>query len=73
MQHNLNFVDIIVRYAFLMFFGILGGVLQSLPIMLIGMLFFFSAVLGWCPIFQVLGINHHKGGMLCNTEEQDGH
>lgn len=73
MQHNLNFIDVIVRYAFLMLFGIVGGVLHSLPLMLVGLLFFFSAILGWCPIYQALGINNHKGGMLCNPDEKNGH
>lgn len=70
MQYNMNFVDVIIRYAMLMVFGIVGGLLGSLPIMLIGLLFFFSAILGWCPVFHVLGINHHKDGMLCNPEDK---
>jgi hypothetical protein len=27
---------------------------------LLGLPFFWSAILGWCPIFYILGINHHN-------------
>jgi hypothetical protein len=65
LQYNMNMVDIIFRYALLMVIVIIGGALQSIPIMLLGLPFFWSAILGWCPIFYLLGINHHtaKGGM----------
>jgi hypothetical protein len=59
LEHNMNMVDVILRYAALMIIVILGGVLQSIPIMLLGLPFFWSAILGWCPIFWMLGINHH--------------
>jgi hypothetical protein len=65
LQYNMNMVDIIFRYALLMVIVIIGGALQSIPIMLLGLPFFWSAILGWCPIFYILGINHHtaKSGM----------
>lgn len=63
MQPNMNFVDILVRYGLLMITVITGGLLQSLPLMLLGLVFFFAAVLGWCPIFHVLGINHNTKEM----------
>ncbi|MCP4439518.1 MAG: DUF2892 domain-containing protein [Aureispira sp.] len=63
MTHNMNFFDIILRYAALMIIVIIGGALGSLPVMLLGMPFFFAAILGWCPIFAALGINNHKGAM----------
>ena len=58
-------VDIIFRYALLMVIVIIGGALQSIPSMLLGLPFFWSAILGWCPIFYLFGINHHtaKSGM----------
>jgi hypothetical protein len=57
--------DIILRYAMLMIIVIIGGALGSILIMLLGLPFFFSAILGWSPLFYILGINHHdaKNGM----------
>ena len=63
MEHNMNMFDVIIRYALLMVIVITGGILQSLPIMLLGMPFFFAAILGWCPLFHLLGINHHTKEM----------
>ena len=59
LQHNMNMFDIILRYAMLMIIVIIGGALGSIPIMLLGLPFFWSAILGWSPIFFLLGINHH--------------
>jgi hypothetical protein len=59
LQHNMNMFDIILRYAMLMIIVIIGGALGSIPIMLLGLPFFWSAILGWSPIFYLLGINHH--------------
>jgi hypothetical protein len=59
LQYNMNVFDIILRYAILMIIVIIGGALGSIPIMLLGLPFFFSAILGWSPIFYLLGINHH--------------
>jgi hypothetical protein len=65
LQHNMNMFDVILRYAALMIIVIIGGALGSIPIMLLGLPFFWSAVLGWSPLFYLLGINHHnaKNGM----------
>ena len=65
LQYNMNMFDIILRYAMLMIIVIIGGALGSIPIMLLGLPFFFSAILGWSPLFYILGINHHdaKNGM----------
>ncbi len=65
LQHNMNMFDIILRYAILMIIVIIGGALGSIPIMLLGLPFFWSAILGWSPLFYILGINHHdaKNGM----------
>jgi hypothetical protein len=65
LQYNMNMFDVILRYAFLMVIVIIGGALGSITIMLLGLPFFFSAILGWSPIFYILGINHHdsKNGM----------
>lgn len=65
LEYNMNMFDVILRYAALMIIVIIGGALGSIPVMLLGLPFFFSAILGWSPIFYLLGINHHdsKNGM----------
>jgi hypothetical protein len=65
LNYNMNMFDVIMRYAILMVIVIVGGALHSIPLMLLGLPFFWSAILGWCPVFYVLGINHHnsKNGM----------
>ena len=55
---NLNFMDIGIRYAMVMLIGIVGGLLNSLPIMALAIPFFMTAILGYCPIYTVLGIDH---------------
>jgi hypothetical protein len=59
LQYNMNIFDIMLRYVMLMILVIIGGALRSIPIMLLGLPFFWSAILGWSPIFYLLGINHH--------------
>lgn len=73
MAHNMNIIDVVLRYAALMIIVIIGGVFNSIPLMLLGMPFFFAAILGWCPIFAALGINHHTGGMLSNPNCEAKH
>lgn len=60
LSYNMNMFDVVMRYAMLMIIVIVGGALHSIPIMLLGLPFFWSAILGWCPIFYILGINHHN-------------
>ncbi len=66
LAHNMSITDVILRYAALMIIVIIGGALQSIPFMLLGLPFFWSAILGWCPAFWALGINRHtkKNGMM---------
>ena len=59
LQYNMNIFDIMIRYVILMILVIIGGALRSITIMLLGLPFFWSAILGWSPIFYLLGINHH--------------
>ena len=58
MKPNMNFRDIFIHYMIMMVVGIIGGLMGSLPVMLIGMFFFFCGITGWSPIFSMLGINH---------------
>lgn len=66
LEHNMSLTDVILRYVALMIIVIIGGVLHSIPIMLLGLPFFWSAILGWSPIFWMLGINRHtkENGMM---------
>lgn len=63
MDYNLSYTEVLVRYALMAAMVIIGGLLHSLPIMLIGLPFFLTGILGWCPIYTMLGINHaHQTG-----------
>ncbi len=73
MQHNMNFVDIVIRYTILMIIVIIGGLFNSIALMLLGLPFFFAAISGWCPLFAALGINHHKGAMLIDPNHKEEH
>ena len=66
LEHNLSMIDVVLRYAALMIIVMIGGVLHSIPVMLLGLPFFWTAILGWCPVFWLMGINHHtkKNGMI---------
>ncbi len=58
LQYNLSFVDISIRYAIIIALGILFGVTQFYPLIVLAVLVFISAVTGMCPIYSLLGINH---------------
>ena len=47
---NLNFNEIIIRYAVLIVIGIMAGVFQNFFLIVPAMAVFLTAVLGWCPI-----------------------
>jgi len=44
----------------LMFVGIAAGIFKTPAIILLALPFFITAMTGWCPLYQILGINHHK-------------
>jgi hypothetical protein len=62
--YNLSFPEIISRHLLGMFIGIIGGFLSYYvsPIFIvvaaISPVLILTAILGWCPIYQFLGINH---------------
>ncbi|MDX2002343.1 MAG: DUF2892 domain-containing protein [Chitinophagales bacterium] len=58
MEPNLNLYEIIGRYMLMMVLVITGGLLHSLPLMLLGLPFFVTGLLGWCPLYTAVGINH---------------
>jgi Protein of unknown function (DUF2892) len=62
--YNLSVGEIISRHLLGMFIGIIGGFLSYYvsPVFLIvaaiSPLLILTAILGWCPVYQSLGINH---------------
>lgn len=58
LQYNLSFLDITIRYAVIMALGILFGITQFYPFIVLAVIVFISAVTGICPIYSMLGINH---------------
>lgn len=65
--YNLSYYEVGMRYAIMMLFVIAGGVMHSLPLMLLGLPFFLSGILGWCPLYQMFGINHANSE--CDLDE----
>ncbi len=63
---NLNFFDVGTRYAIVMVFGIVGALMNTIPIMLLALPFFITAILAWCPVYAMLGINHSPDKNECN-------
>jgi hypothetical protein len=51
-------MEIVVRYVAMALVVIIGGMLHSSLIMALGVPIFLSAILGYCPLYQMLGINH---------------
>ena len=57
---NLSITEIFLRHYMLMFVGIAAGIFKTPAIILLALPFFITAMTGWCPLYQILGINHHK-------------
>lgn len=51
-------VESYMRYAIMMIPVIIGGLMGSLWIMLLGLPIFLTAISAYCPVYSVLGINH---------------
>lgn len=47
---NLNFNEIIIRYALLIGIGILAGLTQNFFFIIPAMGVFLTAILAWCPV-----------------------
>lgn len=60
MQYNMSIADIVIRYVLMMALVITGGLMGNLWIMVLGLPFFLAAILGYCPIYGILGINTCK-------------
>ncbi len=55
---NLSFMEIFWRYAGLMVIGILVGVTGIIWFAPLAIAVFVTAITGWCPLCEKLGINH---------------
>lgn len=60
MSYNLSVYDIALRYTLMAIFIIIGGLFGMYWMMILGVGFFLSAILGMCPIYSVIGINNAK-------------
>ncbi len=58
MEYNLSYKEVLFRYLLMAAIVIAGGLMHSLPVMLVGLPFFLTAILGWCPLYAMVGINH---------------
>ncbi len=56
----MNFYDIGLRYLLAYLLVMLGFVTQQLWVMYLGIPFILVAILGICPIFKILGIDHNN-------------
>lgn len=54
-HHNLSFIDIGIRYIIMMVFMILAGVTHNMIFVYLGVLAFLTAILGWCPMYSMIG------------------
>lgn len=60
MKPNLNFYDITLRYALVFLLGIVFGITQMWFFLGLAVILFITAVTGWCPLFDLFGIDHQK-------------
>ena len=60
-EPNLSFYEIGGRYFMLMLLGILVGATQLVFLVPLLIIIFITAISGWCPIYQAMGINHSSG------------
>ncbi|MFN3939059.1 MAG: hypothetical protein ACK4IY_00640 [Chitinophagales bacterium] len=53
-RNNLTFDEILLRYAIMLLLGITAGVLHQFWMIIPTMFVFLEAIMGWCPIKQML-------------------
>ena len=64
LDYNLSFTEIVMRHFLGMFLGIIGGFFAYyvspvfILIAVLAPISILTAILGWCPIYAYLGINH---------------
>ena len=57
MSYNMGWPDVILRYTIMTVLVIAGGLLGQIWLMVLGLPFFLAAILGYCPIYGMFGIN----------------
>lgn len=60
MEYNMSLLDIVLRYAVILVLGILFGITQFFPLIVVAIVVFISAVTGVCPLYAMLGISTKK-------------
>ena len=65
-DNNLNITEIVSRHFLGLFFGILGGFLGHYvapafyALAALAPVLILTAILGWCPLYALMGVNHAK-------------
>ena len=54
-DYNMGMYDIILRYMLMIAFGIIGGLTGQLWLMLFAVPMCLVAVLGWSPLYAIIG------------------
>lgn len=57
MKYNLGFIDIAFRYTLMAALVIAGATTQSIWLMPLAVGVFLSAILGYCPLYDMLGVD----------------
>lgn len=76
LNSNLNFTEVIIRYALLMAIIIIAGALHQYWLIIPAMLVFLTAVLGWCPVkttLRELKLKKNMAGFLPAVENKMKH
>lgn len=55
---NLSLPEILLRYVVSFAVVIIGGLTHHIAIMVLGLPILITALIGWSPLYQILGINH---------------
>jgi predicted outer membrane lipoprotein len=60
MEMNLSIYDIALRYVLMAAFGIIGALTGMYWMVVLGIVFFLTAILGICPLYTAFGVNNTK-------------
>ncbi len=60
MKYNMNFYDIGLRYVMGYLVVMLGFLTQQVWLMALGIPFILIGLMGICPLFKILGIDHNN-------------
>lgn len=58
MEPNLSVRESVYRYVIMAALVIVGGLLRNVWIMAAGVPIFLTGLMGYCPIYHMLGISH---------------